>query len=300
MDKNIILIGLVVGLDYKNPYLNIYEEFQRWKTHKAIRKYLEHGKCIEYGARTLNEGGYYAIPKVSFNGGMIVGCAAGFLNVAKVKGTHNAMKSGIIAAEAIFEDFINNGENFEYGKKLIDYEEKLKKSIIYSELYETRNFKGGFELGGLFFGLFHGLFTSLIKGKEFWKLISKHIDSKSTEKKDKHKKIDYPKHDGILTFDLLENLSRSGTNHDHDQPAHLRIKDNRESSMISHKEYGAPEERFCPARVYEFVTDEKNEVKLQINAQNCLHCKCCSIKMVNEYIDWTVPEGGGGPKYNLM
>jgi len=300
MDNNIIHIGMVIGLDYKNPYLNPYEEFQRFKTHKEIRKYLENGKCIEYGARSLNEGGYYAIPKVSFNGGLIVGCGAGFLNVAKVKGTHNAMKSGILAAEGIYENYCKNGDQLNYGEKHSNYEENLKKSNIIKELYESRNFKGGFEIGGLFFGLFHGLLTSLFKGKEFWKFITKHVDSKSTEKKDKHKKIDYPKHDGVLTFDLLENLSRSGTNHDHDQPPHLRVKDNGESSLKSYKEYGGPEERFCPARVYEFVADDKNEVKLQINAQNCVHCKCCSIKMIEEYIDWTVPEGGGGPKYNLM
>ena len=300
MDKNIIHIGMVVGLDYKNPYLNPYEEFQRFKTHKDIRKYLEHGKCIEYGARTLNEGGYYAIPKISFNGGMIVGCAAGFLNVAKVKGTHNAMKSGILAAESIYESFCNNEDKLVFGEKYSNYEEKLRKSSINNELYETRNFKGAFEVGGLFFGMFHGLVTSITKGKEFWKFISKHRDSTSTEKKEKHKKIDYPKHDGILTFDLLENLSRSGTNHDHDQPSHLRLKDNGESSLLSYNDYDGPEERFCPAKVYEFVQNEKNEVKLQINSQNCVHCKCCSIKMINEYIDWNVPEGGGGPKYNFM
>jgi len=299
MKPNIIHLGFVVGLDYANPHLNPYEEFQKFKTHKDVRKYLEGARCIEYGSRCLNEGGYYSIPKLSFPGGVLVGDSAGFLNVSKIKGTHNAITSGILAAETIFEEICLK-ENTNYGQNLNKYEEKIRKSKINEELFLSRNFQGGFSKN-LFFGLIHGFFTSLIKGKEFWEFKSKKSDSQYYNKASNSKKIEYPKHDGVLTFDLLENLARSGTNHDHDQPSHLRIKkDKLDSPMKSYKEYAAPEERFCPAKVYEFVKDDKDQPKLQINAQNCLHCKCCSIKMVDEYIDWNVPQGGEGPKYNLM
>jgi electron-transferring-flavoprotein dehydrogenase len=299
MKPNIIHIGFVVGLDYTNPYLNPYEEFQKFKTHKEVRKYLEGGRCIEYGSRCLNEGGYYSIPKLNFPGGVLVGDSAGFLNVSKIKGTHNAISSGIAAAESIFNEFCLK-ENNNYGIDLAEYNEKIKQSRISKELYLSRNFQGAFSKN-LYFGLIHGFITSILKGKEFWSFKSKKKDCDYYHKGKESPKIEYPKHDGVLTFDLLENLARSGTNHDHDQPSHLRIKkDKNDTPMISFKEYGAPEERFCPAKVYEFVKDEKDQPKLQINAQNCLHCKCCSIKMVNEYIDWNVPQGGEGPKYNLM
>jgi electron-transferring-flavoprotein dehydrogenase len=295
MKPNLIHVGFVVGLDYENPYINPYEEFQRFKTHKDIAKYFKDARCIAYGSRCLNEGGYYSIPRLDFPGGVLVGDAAGFLNVMKIKGTHNAISSGMIAAETIYSNLSNNKEG-----ELSEYSDKVKKSAINTELFQTRNFHGGFSKG-LFFGLIHGYFINLIKGREFWTFSNKKKDSQMTEKSKKFKKIEYPKHDGILTFDLLENLARSGTNHDHDQPSHLRIKKGKESSPLkSYVEYAAPEERFCPAKVYEFVKDENNNPKLQINAQNCLHCKCCSIKMVDEYIDWNVPQGGEGPKYTLM
>eukprot|EP01016_Furgasonia_blochmanni_P001368 TRINITY_DN1051_c0_g1_i11.p1 TRINITY_DN1051_c0_g1~~TRINITY_DN1051_c0_g1_i11.p1 ORF type:complete len:609 (+),score=81.10 TRINITY_DN1051_c0_g1_i11:664-2490(+) len=300
MDNNLVHFGLVVGLDYKNPYLNIYEEMQRLKTHRTIRGMLEGGTCISYGARALNEGGFFSIPKLTFPGGVLAGCGAGFLNVAKIKGTHNAMKSGMIAAESIYSR-VNDSEKRAEGVEIKEYEEKMSKSSVFEELYKTRNFHGGFKLG-LFPGLAHGFITSFVtQGREPWNLRTKATDSTQTLPKTQAEEIVYPKHDGKLTFDLLENLARSGTNHDHDQPSHLRIKKEHEQTpSISYEKYAAPEERFCPAKVYEFVKDEHGQPRLQINAQNCLHCKTCSIKMVDEYIDWNVPEGGGGPNYSGM
>lgn len=300
MKPNLIHAGFVVGLDYKNPYLNPYEEFQKWKTHKDIRKYLEGGRCIAYGSRCLNEGGYYSIPKLTFPGGLIVGDAAGFLNVIKIKGTHNAISSGINAAEAIFDELCLK-ENNEYGVNLTKYETTMKSSEVYQELYKSRNFQGGFSKG-LIFGLIHGFITNFIlKGREWWSFKPGQKDSEALQPAKNYKKIEYPKHDGKLTFDLLENLARSGTNHDHDQPPHLKVKEAKVDSIKKSLEvYDRPEERFCPAKVYEFVNDENGKPKLQINAQNCLHCKCCSIKMVDEYINWTVPQGGEGPKYTIM
>lgn len=258
---------------------------------------LDGGECISYGARVLNEGGYHAIPKLTFPGGMLAGCSAGFLNVAKIKGSHNAMKTGMLAAEAVYEA----REDLE-GKNLASYEKSVHDSWVAKELKESRNFKSGFEKG-LWAGLAHGgLITHITKGREPWTFAHKKKDADTTLPKNMCKKIDYPKHDGKLTFDLLTNLQRSGTNHDHDQPAHLRVKPEHASVPdISFEKYGAPEERFCPAKVYEYVELEGHEKPvLQINAQNCLHCKCCSIKMPREYINWTVPEGGGGPSYSGM
>lgn len=303
MEPNIIHIGFVVGLDYENPYINPYEEFQKFKTHKEIRKYLEGGRCIQYGSRCLNEGGYYSIPKLAFPGGLLVGDSAGFLDVSQIKGAHNAILSGISAAKNIFNELVTK-ENTNYGIELEKYNEDMKNSEVVKNLYLSRNFQGAFSKG-LFFGLAHGFISNLIGGREPWSFKSTNKDSEYiTQAKDKitsMKKIEYPKHDGKLTFDLLENLSRSGTNHDHDQPSHLKIKKDKEDSPIkSLQEFMGPEERFCPAKVYEFVKNENGEPKLQINAQNCVHCKCCSIKMVDEYIDWNVPQGGEGPKYTLM
>jgi len=254
-----------------------------------------------YGSRVLNEGGFYSIPNLTFPGGLIVGDAAGFLNVLKIKGTHNALFSGMNAAETIFEELYLK-QNNNYGINLTKYETTMKSSEVYKELYKSRNFQGGFGKGGLIFGLIHGFITNFIlKGHEWWSFKPLKKDSESLQAAKYHKKIDYPKHDGKLTFDLLENLARSGTNHDHDQPAHLKVKIKQVESITKSLEvFDKPEERFCPAKVYEFVSDETGKPKLQINAQNCLHCKCCSIKMVDEYINWTVPQGGEGPKYTIM
>lgn len=314
MEDDLVQIGVVVGLDYENPYINPYEEFQRLKTHPAIRKYLEGGECVQYGARCLNEGGYHAIPKLTFPGGGLIGCSAGFLNGVKIKGTHTAMKSGMLAAEAAYEALTATGadtvaETAEINAEepaidISSYEAAVEDSWIAEELKAVRNVHAGFHKGFLP-GLLHaGVATHVLRGKEPWTLPNTEPDSAKTRPAKDFTPIEYPKPDGELTFDLLSNLQRSGTNHNHDQPAHLRIKP--EHTEVPSKEsfpvYAGPEQRFCPARVYEYTDgSEANGVpQLVINAQNCVHCKCCSIKMPKEYINWTVPEGGGGPAYELM
>lgn len=296
---NRIHLGMVVGLDYKDPYINPYEEFQKFKTHPQVKKYLENGECIAYGARALNEGGYHSLPKLTFKGGMLTGCSAGFLNVAEIKGTHHAMKSGITAAETIFEA-MNKGEDIT-GKELTEYEDSMKKSWVYSDLKKWRNFKLGFKKN-LWMGLIHGFLVNFTQGKEPWTFKTTKRDHEYTENKDKYKPREYPKKDGKLTFDILTNLQRSGTDHDHDQPSHLKIKEDMEEWVQkSYDSFAAPEDRFCPAKVYEHIKDEETgKTRLQINAQNCVHCKTCDIKPPANYIKWTVPEGGGGPKYPGM
>lgn len=328
-EPNLVLAGFVVGLDYPNPYLNPYKEFQRWKTHPDIAKHFKDGECISYGARVLNEGGYHSIPKLTFPGGMLVGCSAGFLNTVKIKGSHTALKSGMLAAESVFERFKNNpdmimsesdfdeDEAEDGGDKkkknqteITEYESKLMNSWIKDELYEVRNVHAAFAKWGLLPGLaYAGASTFIFGGKEPWTLKPPHSsDSEATQPKDQIKghPIEYPSPDGVLTFDLLTNLQRSGTFHDDDQPSHLKIKPDLMNvpEALSMQIYAAPEQRFCPAGVYEYVdnndSEDGQEKKLVINAQNCVHCKCCSIKMPHEYINWTVPEGGGGPNYQNM
>jgi electron-transferring-flavoprotein dehydrogenase len=309
MKPNKILIGFVVGLDYKNPYLSPYEEFQRFKHNPAIAKHLEGGECIQYGARVINEGGLQSVPKLTFPGGMLIGCSAGFLNVAKVKGTHTAMKSGMVAAEAAFEGLFPVGseedEDFEAvgGQELVNYETNLKNSWVFTELTAFRNYAPSFKWG-LYAGvIYSGLSGFILRGMEPW-TFSKNdgkLDSEKTMKAADCTPIEYPKPDGKISFDILTNLARSGTNHEGDQPAHLRIKPELADvpNNISIKEYAGPEQRFCPAKVYEYHENDDGELELNINAQNCVHCKCCSIKMPKEYIKWTVPEGGG-PAYSSM
>jgi len=310
-EPNLVLCGFVVGLDYPNPYLNPYKEFQRWKTHPAVKKHLEGGQCIAYGGRVLNEGGYHAIPKLTFPGGALIGCSAGFLNSVKIKGSHTAIKSGIEAGKAVFDALTSDAnvtpvaESFEINAdepilEIISYEKAMEQSWVYDELKAVRNCHQAFQNWGFLPGLmFSGLEALIMRGREPFTLSHKTTDSESTQKASEHKEIKYPAPDGILTFDLLTNLQRSGTYHADDQPAHLRIKASLANvpESISLQTYAAPEQRFCPAGVYEYTEDEG---KLVINAQNCIHCKCCSIKMPHEYIDWTVPEGGGGPQYQIM
>lgn len=238
---------------------------------------------------------------------MLAGCSAGFVNLLRLKGVHTAMKTGMLAAESIFQkmacqdsdSFFSDSSVLE-GAELTDYQKNVEESWVWKEMYETRNIKGGFSsrLGWLF-GLPHSLLVSVLRGREFWNLRNKKTDSEKTQKlSTKPKEIKYEKHDNKLTFNLLENLDRSAVFHDHDQPAHLVIKEGKENiPQISRVDYGAPEEKFCPAGVYEFIENDEGEKQLQINAQNCVHCKACSIKMVDEYIDWQVPEGGQGPNY---
>jgi len=302
MKPNLLHIGLVVGLDYANPYLSPYQEFQRFKQHPRVRALLEGGTCISYGARCLNEGGLQAIPRLTFPGGIIAGCSAGFLNVPKIKGSHTAMKTGMLAGEASAEALLAGAEP---GAELTQYECAVKGSWVWEELSAARNFKPAFSAGLLPGMAYGGASIMLTRGKEPWTFRWSKKDSEYTKPAAECQAIDYPKPDGVYSFELLENLLRSGVNHEHDQPAHLKVKEDSASVPLetSLPKFAGPEGRFCPAKVYEYVPDENGpdgQMRLQINAQNCVHCKCCSIKTPQEFIKWTVPEGGGGPQYPAM
>eukprot|EP00730_Choanoeca_flexa_P009187 TRINITY_DN12603_c0_g3_i1.p1 TRINITY_DN12603_c0_g3~~TRINITY_DN12603_c0_g3_i1.p1 ORF type:complete len:633 (+),score=160.83 TRINITY_DN12603_c0_g3_i1:275-1900(+) len=314
MKPNMVLLGFVVGLDYENPYLNPYQEFQQWKHHPAVSQHLEGGKCIAYGARCLNEGGYHAIPKLTFPGGALLGCSAGFLNSVKIKGSHTALKSGQVAGEAVFNKLTGAGVTpvAETGEidaaegtiEVTEYQSAMENSWVYEELKPVRNVHSAFHFG-VGPGLIHaGLSTLITRGKEPWTVSNTKKDSEKTKKAAECEPIEYPKPDGVLSFDLLTNLARSGTNHE-DQPSHLRIKPElaHVPSDESYPEYAGPESRFCPAKVYEYTDGSEHaegKPQLVINSQNCVHCKCCSIKTPKNYIDWAVPEGAGGPAYEVM
>jgi electron-transferring-flavoprotein dehydrogenase len=312
MKPNLVLVGFVVGLDYENPYLNPYLGFQQWKHHPDVAKHLHGGKCIAYGARCLNEGGYHAIPRLTFPGGALLGCSAGFLNSVKIKGSHTALASGRMAGEAVFSRLTdaNAGPSVaESGElnpaegaiEVREYQSKLEASWVCEELKAVRNVHSGFHFG-VGPGLLHaGLSTLITRGKEPWTLKNTARDCDKTKKAADCPVLEYPKPDGVLSFDLLTNLARSGTNHE-DQPSHLRVKPELRDvpTQVSFPEYAGPEQRFCPAKVYEYTESPEGKPQLVINAQNCVHCKCCSIKMPQEYIEWTVPEGGGGPAYEVM
>jgi electron-transferring-flavoprotein dehydrogenase len=270
------------------------------KHHPVYASVLKGGTCLSYGARVLNEGGYQSIPKVVFPGGALIGCAAGFLNVPKIKGTHNAMKSGILAADAAFDALQSDSSG---AIQLYDYEEKLKSSWIYKELYQVRNMRPSFHsklgvYGGI---LYSGLEAFVLRGYGPWTFRNPTTDAAATELASKHKPIEYPKPDNEISFDLLTSVSRTGTNHEEDQPSHLRVADYDKHTMESYLKYQGIESRFCPAGVYEYIDDETKKLgkRFQINAQNCIHCKTCDIKVPTQDITWTVPEGGGGPKYSL-
>jgi len=292
-ENNQIFIGYVIGLDYKNTYLNPFKEFQRFKTHPFVKDILDGGERISYGARALNEGGYQSIPKLTFNGGLLVGCAAGFLNVPKIKGSHTAMKSGMLAAETIFEAIENGKED------LGNYEKKIKESWIAQELYRSRNIRPSFNFG-LWFGLIYSAIdTYIFRGKAPWTL-KHHKDNEQTQRKENSAPIEYQKPDGKFSFDLLSSVFLSGTYHEEDQPAHLKLTDPKVAVDYNLKYYDGPEQRYCPAGVYEFIKDDIGNNKLQINAQNCVHCKTCDIKDVTQNINWSTPEGSGGPVYPNM
>ncbi|KAJ4968648.1 hypothetical protein NE237_015349 [Protea cynaroides] len=288
-----VSIGLVVALDYQNPFLNPYEEFQKFKQHPSIKPLLEGGTVLQYGARTLNEGGFQSIPYPVFPGGAIIGCSAGFVNVPKIKGTHTAMKSGMLAAEAAF-GVLNGGTSME------TYWDNLRESWIWEELYRARNYRPAFKYGLIPGVAFSALEHYILKGRSPWTLKHGKPDHETTDAAKLHIPIQYSKPDGLVSFDVPTSLYRSNTNHEHNQPAHLHLKDPRIPELVNLPEFAAPESRYCPARVYEYVPDEKGQQKLQINAQNCLHCKACDIKDPKQNIEWTVPEGGGGPGYSVM
>ena len=292
LDKNKISIGFVIGLDYKNPYLSPYMEFQRFKHHPDIKKILEGGRRINYGARALNEGGVQSLPKLTFPGGMLVGCEAGFLNVPKIKGTHLAMKSGMIAASSIFE-------NIDINEEISNYEDEIKKSWIWSELYEVRNIRPSFKWGFWKAIVYSAIDTYIFRGKAPWTLDHHGTDHESLENKNKHQKINYPKPDNVISFDRLTNVSFSGTNHEENQPCHLTLKNEEVPIKTNLELYDNPETLYCPAGVYEIVMND-NKPKLQINAQNCVHCKTCDIKDPTQNINWITPQGGGGPNYQGM
>ena len=295
LEDNQVAIGFVVGLDYPNPHLSPYMEFQKFKTHPHVAKLLEGGRRISYGARAINEGGFQSIPKLTFPGGMLTGCAAGFLNVPKIKGTHTSMKSGMLAAESVFAALTSEGEA---PRELADYAEAIEASWIYKELKKVRNIRPSFHLG-LWFGMFYSVFETITQGLMPWTLRI-FPDHESLKPADKCEKPDYPKPDGVLVFDRLESVALSATNHEEDQPVHLRLRDDAVPVAHNLKLYDAPEQRYCPAGVYEILTDEKGADYLQINAQNCVHCKTCDIKDPKQNIHWVTPEGGGGPNYPNM
>ena len=297
LNDNQVAVGFVIGLDYKNPYLSPFDEFQRFKTHPSIRSTFEGGSRISYGARALNEGGFQSLPKVSFPGGVLVGCEAGTLNVPKIKGTHTAMKSGMLAAEAAFEAISNDSDI----KILNDYEDCLRNSWINKELHRARNFRPAFKFGLLLGTLIAGFDQIILRGRAFWTLKHGHTDHETLLNKKHCKPIEYPSPDGQVSFDKLSSVYISNTNHEENQPVHLTLKNINVPIDINLENYDAPEQRYCPAGVYEILTDDSGlNPQLQINAQNCVHCKTCDIKDPTQNIIWVAPEGGGGPNYPNM
>ena len=299
LEDNLVSVGFVIGLDYANPYLSPYEEFQRFKTHPKVRDVFAGGRRVAYGARALNEGGAQCLAKLAFPGGVLVGCEAGTLNMPKIKGTHTAMKSGMLAAEAIFEAF-ETGADEEAGPLTLDgYAESFRDSWAWDELYRARNVRPAFKWGLWGGTLYTGIDQLLLRGRAPWTLRHAHTDHAATRPAKGYQPIAYPKADGTLTFDRLTNVSFSATNHEEDQPSHLLLGDESVPIATNLATYAAPEQRYCPAGVYEII-EEDGEQRLQVNAQNCLHCKTCDIKDPTQNITWTVPEGGGGPNYPNM
>jgi electron-transferring-flavoprotein dehydrogenase len=288
MEKNQIAVGFVIGLDYQNTYLDPFEEMQRFKLHPHIRPLFEGGRRIAYGARALNEGGLQAIPRLTFPGGALIGCGAGFLNVAKIKGSHNAMKSGMLAAEAI------------HRQDLDSYEKEIRHSWVFEELHTARNFRPFFRYGLKIGTLLGGIELKLWRGKTPWTLHYPKKDREFTLKADLCPKIEYPAHDGVVSFDRMSSVYLANIQYDENQPVHLHLRDPLKSIEISYQQYDAPEQRYCPAGVYEILKDEQGRPRLQINAANCVMCKTCDIKDPADNIVWTVPEGGSGPNYTDM
>ena len=297
LENNQVAVGFVIGLDYSNPHLSPFEEFQRFKQHPAIRPIFEGGRRIAYGARAINEGGFQSIPKLTFPGGALIGCSAGFVNVPKIKGTHTAMKSGMTAAEAIYPR-LKAGDAA--GAEITAYPEALKKTWLWDELYRVRNIRPSFH-GGMWMGLaYSAIDTYLFRGKAPWTLHN-HPDHTQLRKASDTQKIAYPKPDGVVSFDRLSSVFLSATNHEENQPAHLTLKNKDVPVEVNLALYDAPEQRYCPAGVYEIVREsDGSNPRLQINAQNCVHCKTCDIKDPTQNINWVVPEGGGGPNYPNM
>ncbi|QDL37095.1 electron transfer flavoprotein-ubiquinone oxidoreductase [Rhodoferax sediminis] len=303
MEDNKIALGFITGLDYANPYLSPFEEFQRWKTHPNIRWYLEGedkglkpAKRLAYGARAITAGGLLSLPRTVFPGGALVGCDAGYLNVSRIKGSHAAIKTGMLAAEAAY-DAVTGGRQHD---ELSAYPQAFENSWLYTELNKSRNFKAWFKKGLTVATLMNGVEQFALKGNIPWTIHRKKPDHLALKPASACKPIDYPKPDGKLTFDRLSSVFISNTNHEENQPSHLTLKDASVPVNINLAKYAGPEARYCPAGVYEFVKNEDNSERLQINAQNCVHCKTCDIKDPTQNIVWLPPEGGGGPNYSGM
>lgn len=302
-ENNQIAIGFVTTLDYENPHMSPYDEMQRFKTHPEVRKMLEGGRRVAYGARAINEGGLQSVPKLAFPGGCLTGCSAGFVNVPRIKGSHNAMKTGMLAAESAFAAIQSGRANDE----LTDYEPAFRNSWVYKDLHKVRNARPSLSKFGLKLGTIYAGFDMWMNNLGLGFLLpwtfDNHTDHDRLKPAKDMPKIEYPKPDGVLTFDKLTNVSFSGTNHEENQPIHLTLKDDTVPLATNLAIYDGPENRFCPAGVYEYVADEDkggDAMRLQINAQNCVHCKTCDIKDPTQNIHWVVPEGGGGPNYPNM
>lgn len=297
-----VAVGYVLHLNYKNPYIQPHEEFQRFKTHPHIKDVFEGGKRVSYGARALTEGGWQSVPKLAFPGGALIGCAAGFMNVPRIKGSHNAIKTGMLAAEGAFDAISNGRANDE----LVEYQSAYENSYVYKNLKRVRNAKPLWSKFGTIFGIMMGGFdmwtTTLFGGFSFFGTLSHgKNDAKSIDLAKDHKPIDYPKPDGVLTFDRLTNVSYSATNHREDEPVHLILTDPNIPIEVNLPKWAEPAQRYCPAGVYEVLYDDNGEnPRFQINAQNCVHCKTCDIKDPSENITWVTPEGGDGPNYPNM
>ena len=291
--NNLISYGFVIGLDYRNPWLSPFDEMQRFKTHPEVRKHFEGGRRISYGARALNEGGLQSIPRLTFPGGALIGDAAGFVNVPKIKGTHTSMKSGMLAAETVAEALAAGGH-----QDLATYQTKLRDSWVWQELSLVRNIRPSFAKFGMWGGLaYSALDTYLLRGKAPWTFHHSHPDNETLLEAESAPRIEYPRPDGVLTFDRLSSVFLSNTNHEENQPAHLRLADPDVAISLNWRRFRSPEIRYCPAAVYEIVGAEEGQPRLQINAQNCVHCKTCDIKDPSQNINWVTPEGGGGPNY---
>ena len=296
LENNRVAVGYVVGLAYENPYLSPYEEFQRYKTHPEISRFFVGGKRISYGARAIAAGGLQSLPKLTFQGGALIGCDAGFLNASRIKGSHAAIKTGMLAADAAFEA-VAAGRGHD---ELTAYAQAFEQSWLHEELHKARNFKPWMSKGLLFGTLMTGIDQIVFGGKAPWTLHHRHADHEQLKPAANYRPINYPKPDGKLTFDRLSSVFISNTNHAENQPVHLTLKDSAVPVQINLALYAGPEARYCPAGVYEFVTGPDSAPQLQINAQNCLHCKTCDIKDPTQNIVWVTPEGAGGPAYPAM
>lgn len=300
MDNNQVAVGMVIGLDYQNPYLSPFDELQRFKTHPEIRKILQGGRRIAYGARAISEGGLQSLPQLSFAGGALMGDCAGFLNVPRIKGSHSAIKSGMLAAEAIFPLLEDISENVpETGKNATAYQEKFEQSWLYQELHQVRNIRPAYKWGLLPFLVYNALEQYVFKGKTLWTLKHHRADHLCLKSAEQSQVIHYPKPDGVLTFDRASSVFLANVAHEENQPVHLKLRDAKVAIDINYRQYASPETRYCPAGVYEII-EKEGQKTLQINAANCLHCKTCDIKDPTQNINWTCPEGSGGPNYGAM